>query len=163
MKKIIIFVIALFFSLYCFAQTESSSSQELQNKFKAIADKICWDIMLKQNRIAKEQGKELSENQLKAMAESASSGLMEKYKNAFIVSDIEAKKILSNEYDDSKNKEEFNNCVKEFANLSVILPLPIQYLIEQSHSQNLTRLELEFAARLFKEYLEQNKYPNGKD
>ncbi|MDD5195054.1 MAG: hypothetical protein PHQ96_05205 [Candidatus Omnitrophica bacterium] len=155
MKKIFITIFTLSLAIYCFAQSGGSFSKELQNKFKAISDKLCWDIMVEQNNMAKEHGEELPENHLKLMAYSASTELMEKYQNAFTVPEAEAKKFLSGEYDDFKNKNEFDNCVKELADLSVSLPLSIRYLIEKSHSQKLSGLELEFAVRLFKEYLKQ--------
>lgn len=154
MRKIILSVLVVFLSVaYCLAQSNLSPSEKISQKFQAISDKICWEVMLEQNQIAKEYGEELPKNQLKMMAEKASSDLMQKYKNAFIVSESEAKELLAEKYNDLGNRQEINNSIKEFSKLSVMLPMPIQYLIEQYNQRKLEGLDLEFAARLFKEYL----------
>lgn len=158
MKKILLTSMGiLLIALSCLAQDKVLPSGELQKKFKTISDKICWEIMLEQNKIAKQSGQELPESQLKMTADTVSSELMKKYKNAFSVPDDEAENLLSGKYNDLDNQASMLNCVREFSALNVMLPVPIQYLIEKSHKQKLTGLELEFTTRLFKEYLKQSR------
>ncbi|MDP2924298.1 MAG: hypothetical protein Q8O30_11390 [Candidatus Omnitrophota bacterium] len=140
-------------------EIHSSPSDELFNKFKSVSAKICEDSVISAAML----GYELNETdrdkimspEMKEMANKASVELMDRYKNAFIVPDVEAQKILSGKYNNSKNKQDILNSIKEFQKIAVKLPMPILYLIEKYNKNSLSELELEFAARLFKEFLKQ--------
>lgn len=132
-----------------------SPSKELFEKFKSISDKLCLALVVKHNEIAEMHGKGLDEKRLREMANTASLEIMTRYKNAFIISDTEAKIILSGEYNNVQNKKDIESYIFEFEKLNVMLPLPITYLIFRYNERLLRDLDLEFTARLFKEYLRQ--------
>ena len=129
-------------------------SKALYDKFQTLSEKITSEAL----KSATEQGLvKVPEESLSAMIKEGSSQLMVRFHDAFVVSDAEAQKILNGGCDDISNSENVKNYISEFMKLQVILPGPIVFLIEKLHENSLSSLELEFTARLFKEYLKQMK------
>jgi hypothetical protein len=138
------------------AENESVSPQEQAFKqFQSVSDKICSELVTNQNKIAEKEGWGLTENDLKEAINKASLELMARFKEAFIISEAEAQKILSGEYDNTKNKKDIKDCVDKITKYAAQLPLPVQYLLSKYQEGSLSGLELEFTARVFKEYVKQ--------
>jgi len=156
-KIIVLLLVSLLFPIIAFTGTGRNKpfSEQVFKKFQLLLDNLCLELATAQNKIAASQGKGPSEQELRDMAQRASFELMTKYKDAFVLSDIEAKKIFYGDINDAKNKIDINDCISRMAKLNVQLPMPIQYLIERYNDNSLLSFELEFAARLFKEYLKQ--------
>jgi hypothetical protein len=169
MKKVILIIIALVFPLACFAQDavnqvppmheeQASPSKRIQNDFISISEEL-WMSILKsfpENEEGKKMLDEVAGVTLQEKAKNLNSELLGKWGNAFIVSDVEAERLLSDKYDDNKNKIEVSNCISEFAKRGVLLPFIFRYLIQEFQTGKLNSgLLLEFTARLFKEHLKQ--------
>jgi len=160
-RALVTFLIAFccFFNLFAIAaENESASPQEqVAKKFQSVSDKISSELVRNQNKIAEKEGWGLTQNQLKEAIDKASTEFMARFKNAFIISDAEAQKILSDEYDKNKNENDIKDCIGKMTKYAVELPLPVQYLLSKYQEGSLSGLELEFTARLFKEYLKQTE------
>lgn len=116
------------------------------------------------------QGKTLREK-----AQNLTSEIMTNWRNAFLLSDAEAKKLFSGKYDDVKNMEEIQKCLDVFAGKEISIPFIFRILGQEVyHKSREPNLEnfisygasrkfadselspmLEFTARLFMEHREQ--------
>lgn len=132
-----------------------SPSGELFKKFESISNKLCLKLVVQENKIAKMRGEELAEKGLQEMVNALSLDLIDTYRDAFVLSESEATAILSGQYNNLQNKKDIEDCILEFEKLDVMLPLPIVHLIFKHNQHLLQDLDLEFAVRLFKEYLNQ--------
>lgn len=163
-RKEMIFMISSFF-IYCYLLAnkplladEFSPAQKIQNKFRNISINLCLDLL--KAAASNEEGKEWLEKiegeTLEQKAKKLTSELMKRWKKAFFVSDSEAERLLSGNYADEKNRKIIKNCISEFADRKVPLPLIFRYLISKFHRGEINSgLLLEFTARLFKEHLKQ--------
>ena len=103
----------------------------------------------------------MDEQSVQAFALQGSHELMGLARDAFVVPETEAEKMLEGEYDDAKNMKSIQDSILKFSNLSVSLPIPLEHLVEKYSSslegKSFSSIEAEFTARLFKEYLRQNQ------
>lgn len=158
-------VIAIFISLIAFSgfhQTNTASYSAnidtARAKFSAMSDEICLNSVKKiteEMGMSKEAIEAIGEQGMSLKAKELSSDLMQGYKNAFIITEAEAQKIVAGQFDEIKNSATIAESVKKMAALTVSLPQPIEYLINKSKKGTLSGIESEFAARLFTEYLRQ--------
>lgn len=139
-----------------------SPSEKLFKLFQEIADRVSLDSLKEaQKSGVLPQLREMDEVSLQELARQGGAQLMEKFKDAFVVSDPEAQKMLQGQYNDAENMKVIREAITRFSNLSVLLPVPIQYLVEKYHrslrGEPFSSLEAEFTARLFSGYLRQNQ------
>jgi hypothetical protein len=128
-------------------------SKALYNKFELIAEKMTSESL--KRKAGKEGFNEVTEKTLPAITKEATAGLMEHNHDAFIVPDVEAKKILDGELNDSSNIADIKTCVDALAQIPVALPEPITYLIEKYTKRSLSSLELEFTKRVLGAYVKE--------
>ncbi len=131
-----------------------SPSEKMFNNFQSIAAEAALEI-LKDYKATPEQAKHMK-GTLQETANAFASKLMEVYKNSFVVSDVEAKKILSGQYD-VKNKENIKNYIFQLK-ISDASPSSLftNYFIKKYQEDSLSSSELEFTARYLKDLLEKS-------
>ncbi len=138
--------------------TQGSASQQLLLKFNTVSDKVCLEALVQINQQAKKYAnEELTYDQLTIMAKEASSELMRRFNYIFIDPEPQALRMLSEGFDDKKNRQEMESCFDDLSKLGVEVPEPIFYLLSRYNQNQLKGIELEFTARLVKEYLRQIK------
>ena len=135
-----------------------SPSEKMQNKFQSFSTELWTKILtsVAEQENGQKMLEEIEGETLQEKAKKLNSEMMEKWGNAFVVSDVEAARLLSGKYDDNKNKIEVSNCISQFAKRGVPLPFIFRYLMQEFQTGKLNSgLLLEFTARLFKEHLKQ--------
>jgi len=150
----------IFFSGFAQSNTVSSSTNidKARAKLSAVAEEVCLNSLKKitaEMEFSKEAMEAVGGQLISLKAKELSVDLTQAYKNAFILNEAEAEKIVTGKFDDAHNNAIILESVKKMATLKVSLPEPIQYLIDKSSKQTLSGIEGEFTARLFTEYLKQ--------
>ena len=157
-------------------QKNSSPSEEISIKFKAVLTDECLDVLTKldtgikdyekRQNLTKEEAEELQEAQqllvsiegktLQEKADKLTAEVVSRWGGAFVVSNTDAEKFLAGEYNDAENRSLVKNYISEFAKRNVPLPYLLTILVGkyQSGEMNSGPL-LEVTKRLFGEYLKE--------
>lgn len=143
-------------------QDSLSPSEKVSKLFQEVAYKVSLGCLKEaQKRNLEPELNGMDEKSLQEGARQGSADLMTRFKDAFVVSDSEARKMLQGKYDDAGNMKTIRESLDRFNAMSFVIPLPIQYLVEEySNSfkgEPFSSLDAEFTARLFKEYLKQKR------
>ncbi|UCC94566.1 MAG: hypothetical protein JSW40_07085 [Candidatus Omnitrophota bacterium] len=140
-----------------YTDSSLSASKELYQKFQSICDAICLELVEKSDGTLSEREDSDVDLQARIAASKVSYELMARFANAFAISDAEASDILSGGYNEAKNRSDIEKCLRELSKLTVVIIEPVENLIAKYNEQKLRGLQLEFAARVLKEYVRQAK------
>jgi hypothetical protein len=134
------------------AQNKSSDalSYDVLEKFGAVAYELSLAAVKEEYEGEDVDGKAL-QREARKEANVATSDCI----GAFLLSGAETKRVMTENFDDNKNKTDIIKCIVELSKLNIKHPLLIRYVIK--HYRDFFGLELEFSARLLKEYLKQRK------
>jgi len=129
-------------------------SDELLDRFQTIFEGECLESVNEFKKMSNAGNRPGAEtNSVIEMMKKECCQFMDKYSSAFILSDEEAKKILSADYDFSDNKEKIKGYINQMMTVRQRLPMVIEYLMQKYYQNKLSGLESEFTLRLFGEYL----------
>ena len=83
-------------------------------------------------------------------------GTMRMLRDPFIFSDLEAKRMMAGEFDDTENKENIEYYMGEFDKAGGVKPIIVDYLIEYYEESPLSGFDLEFTERILRKLMEMN-------
>lgn len=78
---------------------------------------------------------------------------MGEYKDAFLISDEEAEKILQGKYDNEKNKANITEDLSLLARIAANVPFVLKHYVDKHYQDSLTDFEQELTARLLSTHL----------
>jgi len=132
----------------------ATPSDELLDKFQNIFEEDCLESVNEFKKMSNAENRPGAEtSSIIEMMKKECRQITDKYLPAFILSDAEAKKILSADYDFSLNKDKLKEHINRLMTVRQRLPIVIEYLIQKHYQNKLSGFESEFAVRLFGEYL----------
>jgi hypothetical protein len=141
-------------------EASSNYSLDLRDKFKSILEKMYLEILSR----AKENNDDWLLSQipgisLQEKSQNAVSELLSKYRASVELPESEAREILNGKLDDFKNVADIKDSITKFLDAKRPIPVIIQYLLNKYQRRELSSLELELTARMFKEQLKQIDVP----
>lgn len=138
-----------------------SASGRAQKKFERVAREVYSDLVRQMDEKTRHEAMRALACTEEQLPEKLAGMLMQTSRNLFVLSEKEAREVLSGKFDNYGNRAKVRIAKKVLTATGITLPLLTTVLIDQFDSGQLHGLKLEFAARVLSHQAEQVKQALG--